>query len=357
MNTQTGKLLLDEPPLIILPSLAEVIGLEPAVVLQQLHFLIRSKLERHKDQPKDIERDVHDGRVWIWNSYQQWKEKYFRFISVRSLQRIFLDLERRGLIVSGKYNQSSLDKTKWYSVVYDHPLIQPLGALESKSVMLVKSSPKKSDRHEAVVDHANVAPSTSQVGASDSAKLAQSYTKTSVTKIPTNITTTTTPPESSSSNHNEKKDTEEFRPMNTFPIPETPEEADQIVKDVINIVYPLGERIRNKNNLVASLKKKLKAGVLEIPEGWKSLENVKREKERHDLENKKYAEEGKAFPELRKEFENLSTTEQNAYMEAARKNAAKYIYSVESETIIPRLAITLWSQDRNKKSDIQQEVY
>ena len=181
---QTGKLLLDEVPLVVLPSLATAIGLEAAVVLQQLHFLIRIKLERHKEHPKESERDIHAGRIWVWNSYQKWQENYFSFLSVRSLQRIFLNLEKKRLIFAANYNEHNLNKTKWYSINYDHSLIKAITTTGTTA------SPKKnekdnslvvnSDQRETVVDSANLAHSTCQIGAYDSAKLAPSNTKNTI---------------------------------------------------------------------------------------------------------------------------------------------------------------------------------
>ncbi len=185
IRTHIGKLLLDESPLLVVPSLAERIGLEDAVVLQQLHFLIHQKLRRHKDYPNERERDIHDGRVWVWNSYKQWKENYFRFSSERSLQRIFLRLEKRGLIVSGNYNESTLNKTKWYSINYDHPLLYV--HTDSESPQLNKPSPIKKEENKTAVEHASLAPSTHQSGTIEGAGVAPSYTKNFKSKNTTNI--------------------------------------------------------------------------------------------------------------------------------------------------------------------------
>ena len=191
---QTGKLLLDEAPLVVLPSLATAIGLEAAVVLQQLHFLIRIKLERHREHPRESERDIHAGRIWVWNTYQKWQENHFSFLSVRSLQRIFLNLERRKLIIAGNYNEHNLNKTKWYSINYDHPLIKAItttGTTAShKKNEKDNSLVVNSDQRKTVVDSANLARSTCQIGTIDDANLAPSYTK-NTTKTSTKTTTTT----------------------------------------------------------------------------------------------------------------------------------------------------------------------
>ena len=52
--------LINEPPLVLLPSLATAIGLNEALMLQQIQYwLSRSD--------KEI-----DGRYWIYNTYEAW---------------------------------------------------------------------------------------------------------------------------------------------------------------------------------------------------------------------------------------------------------------------------------------------
>ncbi len=59
-----SKLLLDEHPLLVLPSLAKKIGLNEAIILQQINYwLIDSK--------KEI-----DGRKWTYNSIKAWNEQF-----------------------------------------------------------------------------------------------------------------------------------------------------------------------------------------------------------------------------------------------------------------------------------------
>jgi hypothetical protein len=340
MNTRTGKLLLDEPPLVVLPSLAVAIGLESAVVVQQLHYLIRLKNLRHNDYPTEKERDFHDGRVWVWNTYEQWQKKYFCFMTVRSLQRIFLQLEKHGLILVSNHNDSPLNKTKWYTLNYNHPLINPF--TESDSQPSIKSSSPNDDQRKTVVDRANLAPSTCQLGTMDHAKTEPSITKTSLSKTSTHTTTTA---ESSLSNQYEKDGTKEFSPTNTFPIPQSSEEEKLIIKDVMHIVYPYDAQIRNKNNLVASLRKKLKAGMLEVPEGWETWQKNKKENSQQNVKSEKIADEKKTFLKLREEFENLPQNEKNQYLETQRKKNSSISSFVTDETII-RVAVMSWSQEK-----------
>ena len=319
---QTGKLLLDEAPLVVLPSLAAAIGLEAAVVLQQLHFLIRMKLERHKEHPRESERDIHAGRIWVWNSYQKWQENYFNFLSVRSLQRIFLNLEKKELIIAGNYNEHNLNKTKWYSVNYDHPLINAITTTGTtaphKKNEKHNSLVKNSDQRKMVVDGANLALSSCQNGTIDDAKLAPSYTKTSFTK--NSSTKTTTTKDELSLTEFSKKENIEANTNKTFPVPVTAEEAENIIQGVLRIIYPNNEGIKNKSSLVHVMKKKLMNGQLKIPEGWKNLQKKKKETPDHDQESKKIADEIN-IQKAKKEFAKLPENEQNKYLDAARRTA------------------------------------
>lgn len=85
-----SNLLLDEPPLILLPSLANRIGLNEAIILQQLHFLLR--------MPKNGK--VHKGKRWIYNTYAGWRAQYFPFWSEKTIERILGRLEKLDLVES-----------------------------------------------------------------------------------------------------------------------------------------------------------------------------------------------------------------------------------------------------------------
>ncbi|KZU55214.1 replication protein [Lactiplantibacillus plantarum] len=109
-----GNLLISEPPLQVLPSLAVKVGLNEAIVLQQFHYwLNRSNNER-------------DGYKWIYNSYTSW-HKQFPFWSIKTLKRAITSLEKDEFLISGNYNKAGFDKTKWYRINYEKLEGQPLG--------------------------------------------------------------------------------------------------------------------------------------------------------------------------------------------------------------------------------------
>jgi hypothetical protein len=113
------RLLIAEPPLQVLPSLAAAIGLHEAIVLQQLHYwLLASPHER-------------DGRVWVYNTLEGWHAQ-FPFLSLMTLRRALGELEhRRHLVLTARYNRLPTDRTKWYTIDYDALAALPLPSTQA----------------------------------------------------------------------------------------------------------------------------------------------------------------------------------------------------------------------------------
>ena len=105
-----NRLLLDDRPLIVIPELAFAIGLNNAIVLQQIHYWVTIN-ERAK-------KTFRVGYYWTYNSYDAWRRQ-FPFWSVSTIKRIFMELEADGYITTGNYNRLAIDRTKWYRVNYD----------------------------------------------------------------------------------------------------------------------------------------------------------------------------------------------------------------------------------------------
>ena len=117
-----SRLLYDERPLVVIPELAVVVGLNSAIVLQQIHYWVRIN--------QRADKNFRDGYYWTYNSYEDWREQ-FPFWSISTIKRIFMELESDGLIVTGNYNRLPIDRTKWYRLNYEHL---------SESVKLIQSS-------------------------------------------------------------------------------------------------------------------------------------------------------------------------------------------------------------------------
>lgn len=110
-------LLIDDYPLVVLPKLAATIGLNEAIILQQVHYWLRKS--RHE----------YDGRTWIYNTLEDWQEQ-FPFWSMSTIRRTLKSLReefpgdkqrpaRAALLLTGNYNKFPADRTIWYTIDYD----------------------------------------------------------------------------------------------------------------------------------------------------------------------------------------------------------------------------------------------
>ena len=100
-----SKLLIDDYPIQVLPKLAKEIGLNEAIILQQIHYWLNQSSHNH------------DGKKWIYNTYDDWN-KQFPFWSVMTIRRAINSLEKQKLILIANYNKAGFDKTRWYSIDY-----------------------------------------------------------------------------------------------------------------------------------------------------------------------------------------------------------------------------------------------
>lgn len=112
-TNKVSRLLIAEPPLQVLPSLATAIGLNEAIFLQQIYYwsLGASGVEA-------------DGHRWIYNTQEQWRAQ-FPFWSVDTIQRTVKSLRTKGvLLTTNKMNRSKMDRTLWYAI--DHEKLDDL---------------------------------------------------------------------------------------------------------------------------------------------------------------------------------------------------------------------------------------
>ncbi|WP_067986196.1 DnaT-like ssDNA-binding domain-containing protein [Neptuniibacter pectenicola] len=104
-----SNLLIAEPPLVVLPSLARAIGLNEALVLQQIHFWIGQSVNEY------------DGHKWMYRTDKQWLAE-FSFWSESTLRRAVASLKKSGLIrverLARHFGGNSFDQKKYYTVIY-----------------------------------------------------------------------------------------------------------------------------------------------------------------------------------------------------------------------------------------------
>ena len=125
------SLLIDDYPLIVLPALAEEIGLNEAIFLQQLNYWSQPKLNQGIVDEQ--------GRRWIYNSVEAWRAQ-FRFFTERTLRRTISNLENLGLILSTlRYKRNPMDRTKSYAICQEN-----VAALECSRNEQQAAAPKRS---------------------------------------------------------------------------------------------------------------------------------------------------------------------------------------------------------------------
>lgn len=97
---------MDKKCVILDVNLAVILGVSESIIVQQMIYW----LERSKH--------IIEGRPWIFNSYVNW-QKQLPFFCESTIRRLIKKLEDMEIILSGNFNKSKMDKTKWYSINYD----------------------------------------------------------------------------------------------------------------------------------------------------------------------------------------------------------------------------------------------
>ena len=101
-----SKLLINESPLQVQPSLAMAIGLNEAIFLQQLHYWLgASKYKK-------------DDRVWIYNTYPEWLLQ-LKYMSLATLKRTIKSLKEKRLILVERFDKGRSNQVNYYSIDYD----------------------------------------------------------------------------------------------------------------------------------------------------------------------------------------------------------------------------------------------
>lgn len=116
-------------PMVINPQLAERIGLNEAIVLQQLKYWL-NETESGVD---------HDGRRWVYNTVEQW-QKQFPFWSQETVKRALSSLQKQGLVLVEKLAKAQHDHTNHYTINYQSAaLFDQVTLTQSEGVNLTSS--------------------------------------------------------------------------------------------------------------------------------------------------------------------------------------------------------------------------
>lgn len=101
------SLLFNFRPLVINPQLADRIGLNEAIILQQLKYWLN-------ETESGVE---HEGQRWIYNTVEQW-QKQFPFWSADTVKRALSSLQKQGLVLVEKLAKAKHDHTNYYAINY-----------------------------------------------------------------------------------------------------------------------------------------------------------------------------------------------------------------------------------------------
>lgn len=106
------SLLLKVKPLVVSPELASRIGLNEAIVLQQICYWL-------EDTTSGVE---YDGKRWVYNSIDAWNEQ-FPWWTGKTIQRTVSSLKNMGLIYVDRLKKKQHDQTNYYAINYASPLL------------------------------------------------------------------------------------------------------------------------------------------------------------------------------------------------------------------------------------------
>ncbi len=101
-----NNLLIDEPPLQVLPTLAVKIGLNEAMVLQQIHYWLKYK------------KNFINGHYWVFNTVEDWQAQ-FKFWSPSTIQRTLLELRKIGVLVGQQLSKDPRNRVMYYRIDYE----------------------------------------------------------------------------------------------------------------------------------------------------------------------------------------------------------------------------------------------
>ncbi len=152
-NRSLRSLLLDESPLLVQPSLAMAVGLNEAIVLQQIHYW----LMHNQADPKKYADDFREGRWWTYNTIEEWQEQ-FPFWSVATVERTLMNLRTKGVVLGKQFGKAAWDRTMWYSIDYESLAALPVPVRQSSAAKYGNREPQPAD-----VEEGNLRASTASL--------------------------------------------------------------------------------------------------------------------------------------------------------------------------------------------------
>lgn len=88
------------------PEVAADVGIEAAILYQNIQYWCEKNRANNKN--------LYDGYYWTFNSVAAF-EQMFPYLSYKQIRGALTILEEKGYILSGNFNKSAYDRTKWYA--------------------------------------------------------------------------------------------------------------------------------------------------------------------------------------------------------------------------------------------------
>jgi len=99
-------LLPNETPVRIQQSIARLVGIKGAIILQRLHEALLT-------EGKEI-----NNRLWISGTLEELEDR-IGIINFSTMRRVLTELQKSGILISENLNRMKMDRTKWYTINYE----------------------------------------------------------------------------------------------------------------------------------------------------------------------------------------------------------------------------------------------
>lgn len=88
-------------------EIAKDYGIETAIILKHLYFWI--------EKNKANDDNYFEGKYWTYNSVKAFSD-LFPYMTEKKIRSALIKMEEQGLLITGNFNKSQYDRTKWYAL-------------------------------------------------------------------------------------------------------------------------------------------------------------------------------------------------------------------------------------------------
>jgi hypothetical protein len=114
-----GKFLLEEPPLMVQPTLAQMLGYNEAAFMQLVHYLSKNPYF-DKYLSVGVETKIHQSRIWVKippKILLHRRTGRLKWMSESTLKRTIASCKGQRILLTDDLNEDKRDNTNWYAIV------------------------------------------------------------------------------------------------------------------------------------------------------------------------------------------------------------------------------------------------